>query len=92
MLPAHCLCCASFESLGGCCDVNVSIAVSSSKFHVLPMLKLPLLFSLALCMRTRPVLLTAMMINRGFLLESALSGGGGLEGYCESSTIRMCVI
>ena len=87
-LPAHCLCWASLSLCGGGGAVtvvlsallNVSMALISSKFHVLPMLKLPLVFSLALCIRTRPVLRTAMMMSRGFLLLSTLSGGGGADG------------
>jgi hypothetical protein len=66
-----------------------SIADSSSKFHVLPILKLPLLFSLALCIRTLPVERTAMIINLAFLFSGGLSGGGGDDAYCASSSIRM---
>ena len=80
VFPAQARCCASFSLCGGSGPLKDSMAVNSSKFHVLPMLKLPLLFSRALCIRTRPVLRTAMMIRRGFLLSGALSGGDGVEG------------
>ena len=68
------------------------MAESSSMFHVLPMLKLPFMFSRALCILTRPVDRTAMMMSRGFLLFSALSGGGGAEGCAASSTMRIWVM
>lgn len=91
--PAHDLYCASRSSLGGSeLFEKLSIALNSSRFHVLPMLKLPLLFSLALCMRTRPVLLTAIIMSRGFLFSGGLSGGGGEDGCAESSWMRMCVM
>jgi hypothetical protein len=80
MLPAQARCCASFSFCGGSGPLKASMAVSSSKFHVLPMLKLPLLFSRALCILTRPVLRTAMMIKRGFLFSCGLSGGDGVDG------------
>jgi hypothetical protein len=91
--PAHDRYCASRSSFGGrALFEKLSIALNSSKFHVLPMLKLPLLFSLALCIRTRPVLLTAIMMSRGFLFSGGLSGGGGAEECTESSWIRMWVM
>lgn len=40
----------------------------------------PSLFSLALCMRTLPDLLTATMITRGFLFSGGEFGGGGEDG------------
>lgn len=94
-LPAHARCCASFSVWGGVLGEleKLSIALNSSRFHVLPMLKLPLLFSRALCILTRPVLLTATMMRRGFLLSAlVLSGGGGVDGKAESSTMRICVM
>lgn len=91
--PAHDLYCASRSSCGGrALFEKLSIALSSSKFQVFPILKLPLLFSRALCMRTRPVLLTAIMMSRGFLFSAGLSGGGGEEGCAASSWIRICVM
>lgn len=92
VLPAHARCCASRSLCGGIVPANDSIAESSSKFHVLPMLKLPLVFSRALCMRTRPEERTAIMIRRGFLFSGPLSGGGGAEACCPSSVMRMWVM
>jgi hypothetical protein len=61
-------------------------------FHVLPMEKLPLAFSRALCIITRPVERTAMMIRRGLRFSAGLSGGGGADGCSASSWMRMCVM
>ena len=92
-LPAQLLYCASCSLFGGIEILEKdSTADRSSKFHVLPMLKLPLLFSLALCILTLPVDLTAMITSLGFLVSGLLSGGGGVEGYCPSSCIRICVM
>lgn len=92
-LPAQARWLASRSLWGGCGGfANDSMHESSSMFHVLPILKLPLLFSRALCMRTRPVDRTAIMIRRGFLCSGGLSGGGGAEGWEPSSWIRMCVM
>jgi hypothetical protein len=56
-----------------------SILDKSSIFHVLPMEKVPLLFSLDLWRRTRPVLRTDMMMTRGFSdCGVRASGGGGV--------------
>lgn len=46
--------------------VKDSIWERSSRFHVLPIEKVPFAFSLDLCMRTRPDLRTATMMIRGF--------------------------
>ena len=92
-LPANARACASLSFAAGVAGFEYdSMADSSSMFHVLPMLKLPLLFSRALCIRTRPVDRTAMMIRRGFLFDSKLSAGGGADGYCASSMIRIWVM
>ena len=68
------------------------MADKSSRFHVLPMEKEPLLFSRALCIRTRPVLRTATTMTRGFLFSGGEEGGGGVDGCAASSTMRMCVM
>jgi hypothetical protein len=68
------------------------MADRSSRFQVLPMEKEPLLFSRALCMRTRPVLRTATTTIRGFLLSEAEVGGGGVEGWAASSVMRIWVM
>src|ERR1700712_3549944 len=52
----------------------------------------PLTFSLALCMRTRPDLRTATIMRRGFFASGFAVGGGGEEGNAASSMILMCVI
>lgn len=52
----------------------------------------PFTFSLALCIRTRPDLRTAMMITRGFFAAGLEFGGGGEAGYAASSMILMCVM
>ena len=68
------------------------MTVKSSRFHVFPIEKVPLAFSLALCMRTRPDFRTATIITRGFLFSGGDSRGGGFEGYAASSSIRICVM
>ena len=83
-------CCCS--AVCGTTLVKDSITSKSSNTHVFPIEKVPLAFSLALCIRTRPDLRTATMITRAFLLSGGDSRGGGLDGYAASSTIRMCVI
>lgn len=60
--------------------VKDSITVKSSKTQVFPIEKVPVGFSLALCIRTRPDFLTAIMMTLGFLLSGGDSRGGGLEG------------
>jgi hypothetical protein len=45
--------------------------------HDLPMEKVPLAFSRALCSLTLPVFLTLIMMMRGFLLAVDAFGGGG---------------
>ena len=89
--PAHSLRCCS-SSVMGFRPVNDSIAVKWSNTQVFPMEKVPLLFSLALCNRTRPDLRTATIMVRTFLFSAAELGGGGAEGDEASSTIRMCVM
>ena len=61
MSPAHWR--KSGETLGPVYD---SIVDRSSRFHVFPIEKVPLMFSLVLCTRTRPDFLTATMMTRGF--------------------------
>ena len=61
------------------------MAARSSKFQVLPIEKEPLLFSLALCIRTRPDFLTAIIMTRCFLFVSGDVGGGADEGEAASS-------
>lgn len=86
--PAHSLCCGFTPR-----PVKDSMWVRSSRFHVLPMEKVPLGFSLALCMRTRPERRTEMMITRGFSeLRVRASGGGGPAGWLEYSVTRTCVM
>lgn len=69
------------------------MAVRSSRFHVLPMEKVPFGFSLDLCMRTRPDLRTATMMTRAFSLFGVFaSRGGGAEGDDEYSVMRMWVM
>lgn len=65
--------------------VKVSIAERASSSHVLPIEKLLLLFSLALCNLTRPDRRTDTIITLGFLFDSADSNGGGAEGEVASS-------
>lgn len=89
--PAHrFLSLSSYVSSAG--PVNDSIAAKSSRDQVLPTEKDPFAFSFALCMRTRPVLLTATTIIRGFLFSALEFGGGGAEGEVASSVIRICVM
>lgn len=65
----------------------------SSRFHVLPMEKEPLGFSLDLWTRTRPDFRTAMMMTRGFSPPAARTWGGGGEAGCEEySVMRICVM
>lgn len=86
--PAHCRLCGFAWG-----DVYDSICVRSSKFHVLPIEKLPLGFSLDLCMRTRPDFRTATIMIRGFSASGVrASGGGGDEGCEPNSVILMCVM
>jgi hypothetical protein len=74
--PAHCLLRGSTVV-----DVKDSRADRSFRSQVLPMEKVPLAFSLDLCMRTRPDLRTATMMIRGFSVwELMVSGGGGVDG------------
>lgn len=56
---------------------NDSMAVKSSIFQVLPIEKVPLAFSRALCILTLPELRTATMMTRGFLFPGFDVGGGG---------------
>ena len=68
------------------------MTVKSSRTHVLPIEKVPLAFSLALCIRTRPDFRTAIIMTRAFFLSWGESRGGGVEGYAASSSIRICVM
>ena len=88
MWPPHSL--WSQATLG---PVKDSIRERSSRFQVLPMEKVPLAFSLDLCMRTRPDLRTAMMMVRGFSDSGVRAwGGGGVAGWEEYSVMRMWVM
>ena len=89
--PAHCLCCSS-STLVGFMPLKDWTAERSSSIHVFPMENVPLTFSLALCMRTRPDLRTATMMRRGFFASGLALGGGGNDGYAASSMIRICVM
>src|SRR5690348_9730443 len=91
MPPAHCLCCSS-SGFAGVAPLKDLTDVRSSSIHVLPIEKDPFAFSRALCIRTRPDLRTATIINRGFLVSGLEFGGGGSEGYAASSIIRICVM
>lgn len=68
------------------------MADKSSSIHVFPIEKDPSLFSLALCKRTLPDLLTATMMTLGFLFSGGEFGGAGVDGYAASSMMRTCVM
>ena len=68
------------------------MADKSSRAQVLPIEKEPLLFSLALCIRTRPDFRTAMTIIRGFLFSFGDWYGGGEDGCAASSRMRIWVM
>jgi hypothetical protein len=72
--------------------VKVCTADRSSSIQVFPIEKVPLAFSLALCIRTRPDLRTATIMRRGFFASGFALGGGGPDGYAASSMILMCVM
>ena len=63
-----------------------------SSTQVFPIENVPLLFSLALCNRTRPDLRTATIMVLAFLFSAGELGGGGADGDEASSTMRMCVM
>lgn len=79
VLDAHCfsVCCCG---VAGTNEEYDMIAFSSSRFHVLPIEKVPLGFSRALWTLTLPDLRTATRITLFFLLAAGDSGGGGDEG------------
>src|SRR4051794_38666531 len=89
--PAHLNCSAS-SAVSGTRFPNDSTMDRSSKFHVFPTEKVPFGFSLALCIRTRPVLLTAKRMTLSFLFSGGEFGGGGVVGNRESSVMRMWVM
>lgn len=66
--------------------------VKSSSTHVFPTENVPLTFSRALCMRTRPDFRTPTTMTRGFLLSGRELPGGGADGYAASSSMRICVM
>jgi hypothetical protein len=88
---AHCFCCSS-SLLFGVDPLKDCTADKSSSIHVFPIEKVPLAFSLALCIRTRPDFLTATIIRRGFFAAGLAFGGGGEDGYAASSMILICVM
>ena len=74
--PADCFFCSSSWFLGSVWT-KFSTADRSSMGHVLPIEKVPLAFSRALCSLTLPVFRTEIMIIRPFLFEADEVGGGG---------------